>query len=151
MGDPVRELTHDHADINRRVRAIGTMIDELERGTRTADAALARLIGELRELLFHHFAREEEGLFPFVADVVPELGARVAEMEVAHDTICGALARMYELASHEPTAAPLVAVYRRFERAYAEHARVEGAVLHTLDGRLDEAQRARLAAVVDGL
>jgi len=101
MGDPVRELTHDHADINRRVRAIGTMIDELEHGTRTADAALARPIGELRELLFHHFAREEEGLFPFVAEVVPELGERVAEMEVAHDTICGALPRMYELASHE--------------------------------------------------
>ncbi|HEU4730248.1 MAG TPA: hemerythrin domain-containing protein, partial [Kofleriaceae bacterium] len=94
MTDPVEELVHDHADINRRVLALGTAIRALDRNRGNGMAlALVNRLSELRELLFLHFAREEEGLFPFVAEAVPELAEQVQAMAVAHDAICGGLAR----------------------------------------------------------
>lgn len=150
--DPLHALAHDHEGLNRRVLALGAIMTELERdGQVPAPRALVAPVGELRELLFLHFAREEEGLFPFVGDVVPDLADRVREMETAHDAICGAVARMFDLAA---TNAPLVAilpVFRRFENAYAEHASTEALLLKSLDQRLDAEQRARLATLVDGL
>ena len=124
---------------------------------------------ELRELLFLHFAREEEGLFPFVADRLPELGDRVAAMAVAHDAICGSLARMVhtatatapmvavaaqdeaEAAAHPGELALLGALFERFQTAYADHARLEAELLAVLDDRLDAAQRAQLAELVRDL
>lgn len=152
MIDPVQDLVHDHADINRRVFALGSTIRALDRddGDGLALALVTRL-GELRELLFLHFAREEEGLFPFVCESVPELADQVHAMALAHDAICGGLARMYHLAAANAELPTLLAVFTRFESAYASHAEVEGKLLHTLSGRLDPEQRARLAELVRGL
>ena len=152
MTDPIQDIAHDHADINRRVLALGSAVRALDRddGDGMALALVARL-GELRELLFLHFAREEEGLFPFVSEAVPELAERVHAMAVAHDAICGGLARMYHLAAANTEIATIIAVFTRFESAYASHAEVEAEILHTLGGRLDHAQREQLAALVRGL
>jgi hypothetical protein len=152
MNDPVQDLVHDHADINRRVLALGSAIRALDcaDGNGMAHALVTR-IGELRELLFLHFAREEEGLFPFVADIVPELADQVHAMALAHDAICGGLARMYHLASANAEVTTITAVFRRFEGAYASHAEVEAQLLRTLSGRLGPEHRARLAALVEGL
>jgi hypothetical protein len=105
------------------------------------------LLEELREPLFLHFVREEEGLFPFVA----ELAHRVQAMATAHDAICGALARMCQLAAVDAPRASLAGVFERFETACAEHARTEATFLHELESRLDDAQRRRLAELVRGL
>jgi hypothetical protein len=169
MTDPVRELSHDHSELNRRVLELG---GEIGGSAPRAPAALAGVLEELREHLFLHFAREEEGLFPFVAEAVPELAEQVAAMAVAHDAVCGALARMVYLARAAlppPRAAPggpaapgapaaptddagqLRTLFERFESAYIEHARAEAAVLAVLDQRLDAAQRARLAELVRDL
>lgn len=152
MIDPVQDLVHDHADINRRVFALGGAIRALDRddGDGLALALVTRL-GELRELLFLHFAREEEGLFPFVTETVPELADQVHAMALAHDAICGGLARMYHLAAANADLATVLAVFDRFETTYASHAEVEAALLHTLSSRLDPAQRAQLADLVRGL
>jgi len=152
MIDPVQDLTHDHADINRRVFALGSAIRALDRddGDGLALALVTRL-RELRELLFLHFAREEEGLFPFVSEAVPDLTDQVHVMALAHDAICGGLARMYHLAATNAELSTIVAVFMRFETAYASHAEVEAGLLHTLSGRLDRAQRAQLAELVRGL
>jgi iron-sulfur cluster repair protein YtfE (RIC family) len=146
--DPVRELAHDHADLNRRVLEVGAMLDGMRVGR---DAKLVEALAELREHLFLHFAREEEGLFPFVAEHVPELGDRVHAMAVAHDAICGALARMCHLASSEAKPLALRAVFERFESAYAAHSSFEAELLRSLEGRLDADQRTQLAALVRGL
>ncbi|HWU88569.1 MAG TPA: hemerythrin domain-containing protein [Kofleriaceae bacterium] len=165
MGDPVRELSHDHADLNRRVREIGAML-----ASGSNRARLAVVLKELREHLFFHFAREEEGLFPFVSDRIPERAARVAAMAVAHDAICGSLARMVHVATaglaaitaaapttaDEVAASPgelavLRALFERFQAAYADHARLEAELLQVLDDRLDTAQRAQLAELVRDL
>ncbi|HEX3474569.1 MAG TPA: hemerythrin domain-containing protein [Kofleriaceae bacterium] len=152
MTDPVQELVHDHADINRRVLALGAAIRALDRPDGDGMAvALVHQLGELRELLFLHFAREEEGLFPFVSEVVPELADQVHAMAMAHDAICGGLARMYHLVSANAELAHVLAVFARFEAAYASHADAEAELLRELTGRLDGGQRGRLAELVRGL
>lgn len=145
--DPIRELAHDHADLNRRVLELGAMI---HRDRRTG-SDLMDALSELREHLFLHFAREEEGLFPFVGEQLPDLAEHVHQMAVAHDAICGALARMFHMASTEARAVTLLAVFERFETAYAAHAKSETDLLRSLEGRLDADQRSQLAALVRGL
>lgn len=152
MTDPVQDLVHDHADINRRVLALGAAIRALDRNDGNGLAvALVHRMSELRELLFLHFAREEEGLFPFVAEMVPDLAGPVHEMALAHDTICGALARMYHLAAANGSVHVILAVFARFEAAYARHAEAEAELLRELTARLDHGQRGRLAELVRGL
>jgi Hemerythrin HHE cation binding domain len=142
MADPIADLAHDHADLNRRVLELGAIFD----GRSTRD--LADALHELREQLFLHFAREEEGLFPFVADVAPELGEQCNAMAGAHDAICGVVARMFDIAAGNPDLVALRPFYDRFASSYAAHAQVESALLARLDGRLDEDQRAALVALV---
>ena len=152
MPDPVSELAHDHADIHRRVVAVGGALRALEAaGDQGSARALAGQLRELRELLFLHFAREEEGLFPFVTDAVPDLVDAVNAMALAHDAICGGLARMVHLAAADGTVAAIAPVFARFETTYAHHARAEVSLLDALRSRLDAAQRAQLAALVAGL
>jgi iron-sulfur cluster repair protein YtfE (RIC family) len=145
--DPIRDLAHDHDDLNRRVLELRALLD----GRRDADESISTRLSALREQLFLHFAREEEGLLPFVADQFPALAEQVHVIVVAHDTICGALARMVHLATTDPTSAVLHAVFERFEASYAAHARAEVAVLRSLEGKLDEAQRRQLADLVRDL
>jgi iron-sulfur cluster repair protein YtfE (RIC family) len=150
--DPVQDLVHDHADINRRVLALGTALRALDRNDGNGMArALVSQLGELRELLFLHFAREEEGLFPFVSETVPELADQVQAMATAHDAICGGLARLYHLASANADLTVVFAVFARFEIAYASHADTEAELLEQLTARLDAEQRARLSDLVRGL
>lgn len=145
MRDPVEELVHDHADLNRRVLVLGAAMAAAD--ARVVEAQLA----DLREQLFLHFAREEEGLFPFVAEVIPELEDQVRDIAIAHDAICGALARMCHAATAKAERSMIAPMYERFERSYADHAATEAALLRTVAGRLDAEQRRRLAAIVRGL
>ena len=147
VADAVAELAHDHADINRQILALGAQLPALAGSGRP----LAEPFAALREQLFLHFAREEEGLFPFVSETVPDLADQVHAMASAHDTICGALARMCHLAASGAEVGTIALVFQRFEAAYGNHARTEAELLAALSRRLDEAQRARLRALVDGL
>jgi hemerythrin HHE cation binding domain-containing protein len=152
MSDPVQDLVHDHEDINRRVFVLGSTIRALDRdGGNGMALALVTRLGELRELLFLHFAREEEGLFPLVAELVPELAEQVQAMAMAHDAVCGGLARMYHLAAANTDLTTILAVFLRFEAAYASHAQIEAELLRTVGERLDAAQLTRLAEAVRGL
>lgn len=144
MSDPIKELVHDHVDIHRRVLELSKLIAHGGTG------ALAEPLGDLREELFRHFALEEEGLFPFLAKHFPDLEERVGEMLLAHDTVCGALARMCHLAEANPSA-DVTAMFERFEVAYAKHAQVEADLLTSLHGRLGDAERAELATLVRDL
>jgi hypothetical protein len=82
---------------------------------------------------------------------VGELAERVHEMAIAHDAICGAVARMYHLAASGSDPSSIATVYERFELAYSQHAHTEADLLQKLDAQLDAGQRARLAALVEGL
>ena len=146
---PLRQLTHDHAALNARVRELGARLRGL--GGEAGTAGLAAGLVDLREHLFLHFAREEEGLIPFVTEQVPELAERVGALALAHDAICGALARMCHLAKVDAPAAGLVALFDRFATSYATHAEAEARLLEELEVRLDPDQRARLGELVAGL
>lgn len=146
MGDPVHELAHDHADLNRRVLDLGALIEREQRAIE-----LIAPVRELRELLFLHFAREEEALFPFVIELVPQLRDQIEAMATAHDAICGALARMLHLASTDTDLPAIAAVFVRFEAAYASHAKAEAALLVSLDDHLTADQVKQLAQLVDGI
>lgn len=145
MADPIADLVHDHADLNRRVLELGAIFDG------RSERSLVEALHELREQLFMHFAREEEGLFPFVAEAMPDLAERCNAMALAHDTICGVVARMYYMAAVSPVLATLRPFYDRFAAAYSEHAGVEAEVLRSLGGRLDREQREALVALVRDL
>ncbi len=149
--DPIQQLTHDHGEVNRQVLALGSQLRSMQRAQASNIDELVAPLREVREHLFMHFAREEEGLFPFVLEHLVELSAQIHAMEVAHDTICGSLARMVHLANAGSSLAMLVQLFERFESAYSAHAQAEGELLGTLAGKLDATQRTRLAGVVDGL
>jgi len=145
--DPVAELVHDHAALNRGVVALGARLAAPDvTGSDVADELVA-----LREELFHHFAQEEEGLFPFVAEAFPDHADTIDEMARAHDGICGALARACHLAADDADKALVVAMFSRFADAYATHAKIEGALLEQLGPRLSATQRQRLADLVKDL
>jgi hypothetical protein len=146
MSDAIAQLAHDHGELNRRVLGIGVQIRK-QVGT---DAIVEPLM-QLRDHLFLHFAREEEGLFPFVTEHVPELVEQIHAIELAHDTICGALARMVHLASTGAALTAIAPLFDRFENSYATHAQGEAELFATLATRLDADQRAVLAALVEGL
>jgi iron-sulfur cluster repair protein YtfE (RIC family) len=146
--DPIGELAHDHADLNRQVLELGAIIVG---PIAPIEHALVERLTELREQLFLHFAREEEGLFPFVAEHIPELADQVNTMAMTHDTICGVVARMCYMATVSAEPSALRPFFERFEQAYASHAKVEAELLRGLEGRLDGAQRAQLAALVRDL
>jgi len=144
--DPIDTLVHDHADINRRVLEIAKMLA----GKGDADQHVDARLVELREELFLHFAREEEGLFPFVTERFPELASSVEAMETAHDAICGVVARMCHVVVNA-NMSTMRSLFERFEMAYAQHAKLEAKLLGQLAGRLDDADRLRLTSLVRDL
>jgi len=148
--DPIRDLAHDHADLNQRVVAITSLLRTGEPDPELHDE-LVLALGHFREDLFLHFAREEEALFPFIATAVPELAVQIEAMAVAHDTICGALARTCHMAENDAELAAIAPVFERFQLVYADHASAESLLLRSLDRRLGPAQREQLAALVAGI
>ena len=148
---PPRELQHDHAALQVKVRALGVVVSRFEREpTAAVRAACATAVTSLREDLFLHFAREEEALVPFVAANVPAFAAAVTGLVDAHDAICGALARMGELV-RTGTAPALAAIFERFTTAYATHATREREVLAQIAAALSARQRTALAALLRGV
>jgi iron-sulfur cluster repair protein YtfE (RIC family) len=151
--DPVANLVHDHVEINQRVIELGKHMDRLRTHTTTPvqSADLMPGLSELRDLLFLHFAREEEGLFPFVVEALPEFEWQVQSMAAAHDGICGGLSRLIHMLTTDIEVTAILGVFDRFERAYGEHARVEAQLLAAVDRAVTSAQRATLGELVRGL
>lgn len=146
--DPVASLVHDHMALNQLLRELGKLVDSLRQGAQVEGSTL---LHELRETLFLHFAREEEGLFPFVVEAMPELSWQVQSMAAAHDGICGGLSRLIHMLATGAEPVAVLAVFERFERAYAEHARSESALLAAVDKAASPEQRIQLAELVAGL
>jgi hypothetical protein len=152
--DPIGEFEHAHGDLTKLALAIGAELRD-ERGEPREISGPTRrevlaLLEKLRDELLHHFADEEEGLFPFVRRVVPAKAEVVDRLESAHDAICGAVVRLAHLASHEAYG-QLIVLYERFEEAYAKHSRDEAGLFSELAGALGAEERAELAALLRGI
>jgi iron-sulfur cluster repair protein YtfE (RIC family) len=156
MTDPVSDFAHTHDRLS-------TLAMELRRSVQASRASgfiawgiLIEQLQALREELLAHFAKEEEGLFPFVRANIPSKVDAVNRMEGAHDMICGTVVRLAHLLSRPPldpvaVLPSLHALHERFERAYADHSREETDLFSELGTSLDGAQRAILVELLLGL
>jgi hypothetical protein len=151
---PIGLMEHDHVQLSRQIDALhrelstlaaaGTPIEPM------ADDTVQALVA-LSEDLFEHFAREEEGLFPFVVERAPDLAADVAALVEGHDRICGAATRLLALRDRPPTEGNIALAASLFQRlvdVYAAHSGRELTLLAALASRLDAAAQAELAALV---
>jgi hypothetical protein len=156
--DPLDELEHDHGHLSAIVFELLNALDsKLSPPPPPVEQAwLHEHLVALREALLLHFAREEEGLFPFVEQHFADAAPRVADMAIAHDGICGTVTRMAYLA--EPGAEsfarhlPVITTsFARFLEGYVNHSRIETELVEELAGRLDATQRAALAELIRGI
>lgn len=149
--DPVDSLTHDHLHLSELVLAVRERLERLARSP-AVRTELAAAVERLRDELLTHFALEEEGLFPFVAQKGADFARRAAALEAGHDAVCGSVSRLLYLVQ-KPTsqAAACVAIFERFEQSYASHAQDEVAFLRDVGAHLDAGDRRELRAILDGL
>lgn len=150
--DPLLALEHDHVHLSRLVADLRATFD---RGDVDHDE-LAATLAALRDDLFEHFGREEEALFPYLMEALPDLRSSIARLEDAHDRICGAVSRLHSVAAKGSSAlreqhALAEQLFRRFDSDYVEHARHESELLRSLAARLTEEQRARVHAIMRGV
>jgi iron-sulfur cluster repair protein YtfE (RIC family) len=153
MLDPVETFEHDRVRCSNLVRALGEH-RVVSRKKRFSRKQVVSVIERLRDKLFSHFAREEEGLFPFIVALLPEARRTVDRLITAHDAICGSLSHLLLLTSQADWDADLTAfdaLLTRFNALYVEHTYTEMTLLQELGERLDRTQRARLRRLVRGL
>lgn len=159
--DPIDELSHDHRHLSELALEVRALLASGTFGAHER-AELADAVGRLRDELLVHFAREEEGLFPFVLDRHADLRARVETLRAGHDSVCGAVSRLHYAVGHAshvghedaPSGAAPRAwldAFTRFEGLYGVHAREEMAVLREVSAKLDPSARAELKALLEGL
>jgi iron-sulfur cluster repair protein YtfE (RIC family) len=152
MTDPVRGLEHDHVPLSETVARIRARLVKSPAREVIGDLPTLRLVEGLRDDLLAHFAKEEEGLFPFLSREVPDLARDVDRLLAGHESVCGCIVRLaHSLSVGRGAYEDIVALFERFERVYAEHSRSEVSLLRTVGTRLDETQRRELASLLDGL
>jgi hypothetical protein len=152
--DPVRDFEHDHARLGALLSEVRELIQSLQKKGRFDEVhgALCSRLDDLREELLFHFVREEEALFPFIAEQLPDLRDAVARLQSSHDTICGTVLRMSHMTGALSGRLPrFLVLFERFEEAYSIHARDEREVLRNAGSRLGPEQRRLLAELVLGL
>jgi iron-sulfur cluster repair protein YtfE (RIC family) len=154
MKDPIARLEFFHGHLSELVLRAGRLVraGALSPTTLSSDRRmeLVAVLETLREELLTHFADEEEGLFPFVRLALPGKSAAVDALEKSHDSICGSVVRLAHLAQRGATGEH-VALFDRFELAYAEHSRDEATLLEELQGTLDDQRRGELADLLRGV
>jgi hypothetical protein len=148
MTNPVAELEHDHVRFSQSIDRMKTLLRSRGDDDANDDSELLRLVDGLRDDLFAHFAKEEEGLFPFLSRVLPDLRPEIDRLLLGHDIVCGSLVRLAHslAASKSPILMP--GFFDRFERAYQDHARLEVALLRGVGGRLGPDERRELAELI---
>lgn len=153
---PLLKLEHDHLHLSRVVADVRCNLQATVRGERSAEALHELLLIFLEisyEDLFEHFNREEEALFPWIVEQVPEMSATIDRLENAHDRMCGVILRMQQLISQGPAAITehldkFLALFGRFDAYFIQHAEDERALLDKLREILSDAQRATIAELL---
>jgi iron-sulfur cluster repair protein YtfE (RIC family) len=150
--DPIRRFEHSHGRLSGLALEVATQLRATEaRSSPKAWEKLGERLMQLRDELLRHFADEEEALFPFVRACVPKKAGAVDRLQSAHDTICGCTVRMVHVAAGERHLPSVLALYERFETAYAKHSAEENRLFEGLGILLDGAQRRELAERLRGL
>jgi iron-sulfur cluster repair protein YtfE (RIC family) len=159
MTDPVRTFEQSHVALTTLALEARAIVESAPSDRSTATQLRQRLLVRLellREELLSHFAKEEEGLFPFIRQNLPAQVALVDRLTDGHDAICGALLRLAHFVEREREAlgtgrAALVDHYERFQNAYTKHSQDEAALFEALNRSLDGRHRVELAEILRGL
>jgi iron-sulfur cluster repair protein YtfE (RIC family) len=163
--DPLFRLEHDHTHLSRLVADLRDALAVIRAGrdeTGERREEFASVLAGLAAELFEHFAREEEGLFPFLQERLPDMRPAIADIERAHDRICGAASRILALLESAARKGPpsgtgplaeqdfalVASLFDRFDTEYTAHARNEAEFLRSLAPRLDGRQRESLAEIL---
>lgn len=134
MGDPILQLVHDHRELSGLIVAVHEALARIDRGQSKLEDELHEIgdgVEAFREALLEHFAREQEGLLPFVVSRLPAYRDRSDGLIVDHDRIAEALTKLAS-SLHALTGATLAAwklELARFEELYTAHSKTENAFL----------------------
>lgn len=151
MADTILGLEHEHTAFSEAVANVKALIAE-DRGPAQRNLVLRVRLQSLCDELLVHFAREEESLFPYLLRHFPDATEAIETLLSGHEIVCGSLVRLTHMVDRggvDPVMS--AALFERFEKAYAAHAREEVALLRTFGERLNEDQRRELARLVEGL
>lgn len=148
----IGQLEHDHLIVERMVDDLREGVQSVLRGEREAVDLKDEFIEFLElaeEELYEHFDREEQVVFPFLAEQLPESQSSIERLSHAHDRMCGAMSRMQrlvELDDDEFSAQfdALVALFARFDANFGRHSREEIGLFQALGQRLQPADLERL-------
>lgn len=159
QADSVDKLEHDHMHLSRLVDGMRESLREAIRGEKDGEALrsdLEEFLELVQEELFEHFGKEEEGLFPWLIERLPDTRDRVASLEQGHDRICGVASRLQHIASVEAADLAdhldtLVTLFARFDAYFTKHARDEWELFTHVRTRLDEPERRELARLLDAI
>jgi hemerythrin-like domain-containing protein len=157
VSPPTETLAHDHRELNELILAVRAALGRVERGDSRLEDELHELrdgIEAFREALLEHFAREQEGLLPFVLTRLPAEAARVDELIAEHDRIADLLTRLVkdlDALDSSGSIGPFRAAFEGFEGLYAAHSKKELAFLAEVAGLLaaDEAGTTTLRALLE--
>ena len=139
----LHQLEHDHTTLSQAVADLRAAVSRVPR-----DVFVAKLDAVMEEL-FEHFAREEEGLFPYLLEQLPDQTDAIAQLQAAHDRICGAASRLRALSPEQIDLA--VSLFKRFDAEYTGHAQRETDFLRSLGTRLSAQQQLALGRILDDL
>lgn len=140
---PLQELAHDHRELNDLLIAVHEAIARIEKGASKLEDELHEMTDGLeafREELLEHFAREQEGAFPFLATRLPKARTRVDELIAQHDRIAESLdAVIQDLGKpgHTTSTSSWSQALARFESLYAEHSKSELAFFNDITAALE--------------
>lgn len=157
LSSPIQALTHDHRELNGLLVAVHEALTRIERGRSQLADELHEIrdgVEAFREAMLEHFAREQEGVLPFLLGRLPETSERIDRLIAEHDRIAESVNRLVaELAAIDT--AGNVDRFRveldRFDALYASHAKTELSFLADVTTALagDPAATERLRALLD--
>ena len=142
MAEPLKELAHDHRELSGLLIAVRDALSRVDRGHSKLEDELHEIrdgVEVFREALLEHFAREQEGLLPFVVARLPEVRHRTDQLIEEHDRIAEVLETLVrELGRVDASGelGPFRASLVRFEELYASHSKAELGFLAEVEATL---------------
>lgn len=153
-------IIEDHQKLDRIFASVQSALLQLNE---PGSGAEAELLDDLREDLrfaleemLEHFGIEEEAIFAFIKDALPDLGERIAALEQGHEDICQRTSRLRRMvaAAHlgvaELDLRQAQALVQETTSLLGHHNRTETQIFIEALGRLDHDDRARLLDALNG-
>lgn len=157
LADPIEALAHDHRELNGLLVAVHEALSRIDRKQSKLEDEVHEIrdgVEVFREALLEHFAREQEGVLPFVLSRFSDVESRIDRLIAEHDRIAECLNKLVvEVAQvdAESDTSRFRAELTRFDELYANHAKTELAffadIMKRLEGDRDAADR--LQALLD--